>query len=56
MTHVILITKEDINLSAMGTHYDLNCQGDLVINFTKEALTELITNYYQILGNTHDNK
>lgn len=41
MKLAILLTKEDIQTSKIGNHYEIS-SGDITINFTPEAVEEFI--------------
>ena len=45
----ILVKKEDINFYQMGYHFEIDC-GNMTINFTKEAMDELISNYNEVIA------
>lgn len=41
-TTIILLTKKDIETIKVGNHYQINISDSLSINFTQEAIDELI--------------
>lgn len=44
-TTIICITKDDINVRRAGLHYDVVLNNSVILNFTEDALNELLHNF-----------
>lgn len=42
MIHIICLTKEDIETTPNGLHYNITTKSGLIVNFTPEAVDEFI--------------
>lgn len=46
---IICLTEEDINISPMGLHYDINISNGMVINLTPSAAISLIDSLMELM-------
>lgn len=42
---IIKIEKDDINISDLGDDIIIKCENDIILNFTKESIQELISKF-----------
>lgn len=56
MTICLLITKEDIETTKIGLHYQIKTKEGVTINFTPDALDELIADYEALKKEDSQNK
>lgn len=46
--HTVHLEKEDINVHKIGLNIEIICEDGYTINFTREALDELVNDYQDI--------
>lgn len=46
--HTVHLEKKDINVQKIGLNINIICEDGYTINFTREAIDELVKNYQDI--------
>jgi len=47
MKLMILITKDDVVTNPMGKNFEIR-KGEIILNFTKEAMDEIVSDYQKL--------